>query len=196
MVTTRRVFPALGLIGFVVVLIALSCSLSFANVIASKTTQLLGSGAVGDIQVYSQVDEVPDGSAFLYTYTYTLTYLSGTATAHDFGIDNPNDSAFFNASNTPTSGGHFVDPVYVAGSYDFIEWNTGGSLPVNGTDTFSYQSLYKPQDVDVYAFMMDGGSTAQGEVIGMSDVIPEPSALAALALGILAVAPKLVRRPR
>ena len=183
------------LIVLAVLLFAIPAS---AEIVRSLSSPLYGTGDVLQLTVNAQVDRALSGGSYLYTYSYTVTYDIGTADVHIYGVENPNDSSYFNAQNSGTSGTNFIDPSYVAGSYANIEWNSGSLLMPTPTTTysrvFSYQSRFAPQDIKVYAYAVDGGTSADGWTLGMGDMIPEPGGIIALAFGMLGLAPKFLKR--
>jgi hypothetical protein len=167
--------------------VALSVAAS-AVIVDQGTAHLTGTGDVNDIQV----DAVVDLTGGIFTYTYDLTYITGTAAVHIYKVQNPNVVAFFAAANVPLGEpDEFTNPAN--GSASWVSW-TEGNLPVGGSRAFSYQSIYRPQELDVWAYAVDGSDRAIGKTIGMSASIPEPGSIVAVSLGILGLIPMVRRR--
>ncbi|MCL5103707.1 MAG: PEP-CTERM sorting domain-containing protein [Armatimonadetes bacterium] len=177
----------------IVVLLGLLCVPASADFVRDMNSTLTGIGDVGSLSVYSLVTRDLVGAQYVFTYDYAVTYDTGGADVHIYGVANPNDSSYFDAQNVGVGGAHFDDPVYIGGSYANVEWS-GGILPIGGLRHFSYKSLFAPQDIDVYAYAVDGGAAAEGTAIGMGNTIPEPGTVVALAFGLLGLAPKVIRR--
>ena len=130
-----------------------------------------------------------------------MIYLIGVSDVHIFGLENPNASEFFGAANVPDpdAGKHFTDPTYsVLLPSANVEWIDGNlKAPVLGvidTRTFSYKSYFAPMVIPVYAYVIDGGDSAEGETLGMGATVPEPSSLAALLFGAVGLVPLVMRR--
>jgi len=178
----------LKVIAIGVLLVAVTACVSAASVEVRNQTDTLW----GDNNDVKRVDvhTVVTLDASIYTYTYTLTYTQGTQAIHIYGVDNPNNVLF----SAPATNSGFVLPVYAP--YSLIQWgdDTGPSIAEGETKWFSYQSSNAPQDIKVYAYVVDGGSYAEGEVPGMGALIPEPGSFAALAIGLLGVSQRLWRR--
>ncbi len=173
----------------VLLMLALCVSAS-ANVVASWTEHLIGTGDINDITCNAAVDKGIDN---VYTYTYELIYNTGKAAVHTYSIENPNIGSFFDAANTSSApAGHFTDPV--AGAPGWITW-TGGSINVGETRTFSYKSTYAPMtDVHGRQYVIDGGTAAIGNTIVMGSTIPEPSSMLAVLFGAAGLLPFMIRR--
>lgn len=171
-----------------------------AGFVVDKTTTLLGDDNVIQLTVYSLVTSHIANGSTVFNYTYTVTYNAGSADIHFFGVENPYDRPYFGTNNSPIDANAFTDPVYESSSGVpfFIEWtgDYGRVLTTGQTRTFSYQSFYAPLATDVYCYAIDGGSAAEGGVIGMGPVVPEPASLLALACGVAGMAPGIIRHRR
>ncbi len=141
----------------------------------------------GDLGVLALHAEATwDGSLWLYEYTLTCQSIDSRI-AHVFSLDNPNMSAYINASND--SG--FIDPSWP--DLTIPEWrNITTGLVQGQTAKFSFQSAYEPVD-NVFAMVVNGGTAAWGETLGMSNrtndnpVVPEPGAMMLAAVGLATV---------
>jgi len=173
------------------VLLAAMMTLSIAagaTVVDEETTYLTGTGAVQSIRCHAVVDL----AGGVYTYSYDLTYLAGTSAVHIYKVQNPNYVTFYDADNVPYGEpGEFTDPI--DGTTSWVQW-IEGQLDVGGSRTFSYLSLYKPQEIDVWCYGVDGGSMAIGRTIGMSAFIPAPGSIVVVSMGILGLIPVVRRR--
>lgn len=123
----------------------------------------------------------------IYTYSYTLTYSGGLSPIHTYKVYNPNQSAFFSAINNDG----FTNPA--DGTANQVSW-INGTVQVGESFTFTYQSYYAPMEIDVYTVAIDTGKSATGKTLGMGAVIPEPSSMAALLFGAVALVPFARRR--
>lgn len=182
-----RLLKVVAIAGVIVLTLALAVS---ANAVIVKTQQdhLVGTGLVQDIMVNCAID-LDNG---VYTYSYSLQYLTGngTGTINLFNVEDPDDVAYTDAWNS----GNFLNSVYNAseGAYS-VQWDHGAFTP-GTTRTFSYKSIYGWRDINVYAYVA-GGGIAEGSTLGMSgSAVPEPSSLAGLAMAGFAVIPVLRRR--
>jgi hypothetical protein len=175
--------------------LALGVSAS-AGIVAHNEGYLTGDLATG---TGLACNAVVDLTGSVYTYTYTLIYTAGvidpgTGIAggiHVFDVQNPNGVAFLSASNASGNGTHFTDPT--AGAPDWLEW-VSGEINVGQTRTFSYTSNYAPMEIEVWTYVIDGGTSADGRTLGMGDAIPEPSSLAAFLFGAAGLIPMVIRR--
>ena len=120
MAIVRRIGGRSVPIGFAVVVALVVCSPASAAVVADQTTYLTGSGAVGSLTCHAVVDL---GGSGVYTYSYELTYTTGTADVHIYKVQNPNDSAYSAAQNVPIDGSQFDNPTYSA--IGWIPWVNG-----------------------------------------------------------------------
>lgn len=135
--------------------------------------------------VVSQVGNV-------YTYDYTLIYTAGIGPIHIFDVENPNAGAFFDAVNQPVGKpDEFTDPA--DGNAGWVDW-IDGEIRVGDTRTFSYKSYYAPMEIEVWTYVINGGTSAVGTTLGMRDMIPEPSSLAALLFGAAGLLPLVIKR--
>ena len=150
---------------------------------------MTGKLAVKHIGVHAVVDL----TGGIYTYTYDLTYDTGTASVQIYKVKNPNGAAFFAVSNVPLGEPNvFTNPA--PGSTAWVIWDEG-ILAVGTSRTFSYQSYYQPMlDKEVFCQAVDGASTATGKTIGMSSMIPEPGSILAISVGIIGLIPVVRRR--
>ncbi len=133
-------------------------------------------------------------SAGVYHYQYDLYFKAKApngGNVHSFSVDNLAQSAYTNAQNTDLPP--FLNPAYNPADVS-IDWLSGQML-VGDTVTFSYDSVYAPDPVNVYALAVNGGTSATGLTWGMGSEIPEPGSLVALS-GMLACAAGLFRRRR
>ncbi len=176
----------LKVIAIGVLLVAVTAC-AWASEVRNQTDIL--SGLNNDVKEVS-VHTVVTLGVSIFTYTYTLTYTQGTAAIHIYSVDNPNNVLF----SAPATNSGFVLPVYAP--YSMIQWgdNSGPFISQGETKWFSYESNHAPQDINVYAYAMDGGAYAEGSVPGMGATIPEPGSFAALAIGLLGVSQRLWRR--
>lgn len=151
---------------------------------------LNGTGPLQHLSLYSLVTR--EGG--IYTYAYDLTYDVGTVTmAEVFSVSNWEDLAFLpGASNNDG----FTNPVYTSGDGE-IKW-FDGHIAKNQTVHFEYTSIYAPSEIGVYAYAVDGGGFADGEMaaLGMTTAIPEPASVAGLMMGVLGFVPAVLRRRR
>lgn len=145
-------------------------------------------GTIGQLDL--QADATLTGTT--WTYTYVLTYTQSTigGIVKTFQVESPAQTAFFNAANTDG----FTDPVFNPAAWS-IDWLNGNLAP-GQTVTFSYQSVYQPDIIPVFALAVDSGQSAGGNTIGMGSTIPEPGSLMALAGMLAAGAGSLIRRRR
>lgn len=169
-----------------VLLLAL-CVCASASIVDQKKSTLTGTGNVKQLTCNAVVT-LDSG---VYTYSYALTYDIGPDIVHIFKVQNPNCAAYFNASNVPVDAGTFDNPA--DSNSNWIPWYNG-QFAVGETRTFSYKSYYAPMEIDVYCYAVDGGTAAIGKTLGMRDVIPEPSSLAALVFGIAGTGSLLIKR--
>lgn len=128
-------------------------------------------------------------SASVWSYDYTLTFVSGIANVHIFTVDNPNASPWTNATNLAA----FANPAWNPLT-PWLEW-ARGSLAPGQSANFHYESLYAPSQVAVEATAYDGGTFATGFTLGMSPTVPEPGCIASLA-GLLGMSGFYFRRGR
>ena len=170
-------------------LLAVTVTWAYATpvVVRDQTDPL--NGLYDDVKLLS-VHTVVTLDAGVYTYKYTVDYLQGTAAVHIFSVDNPNSSYY----DHPDTDSGFALPTYVP--YEMIQYgtNNGPYFAQGQTRWFSYTSQSGPQDIFVYAYVMDGGSYAEGWTVGMGQSIPEPGTFAVLAFGLIGVVPRFVRR--
>ncbi len=122
----------------------------------------------------------------IYTYTYTLIYTAGVGGIHVFDVENPNGTWYFDATGTG-----FTAPA--DGNSLWLEW-LGGEMNVGETRTFSYKSYAAPMEIEVWTYVIDGGTSAVGTTLGMGAYIPEPSSLIAFAFGAAGLVPIVIRR--
>ena len=171
------------------VIAAVALSLPAGAYVLEDFGAMTGLGAVKHIGVHAVVDLT--GS--IYTYTYELTYDTGTASVQIYKVQNPNGRAFFALSNVPLGEpNEFTNPA--PGSTLWVIWNEG-NLAVGTSRTFSYQSYYQPMlDKEVFCQAVDGASSATGKTIGMSAMIPEPGSILAISVGIIGLIPMVRRR--
>lgn len=179
---------------------ALLCMAASAYIIIDQYDTLTTTDTEATIQevvIHAVVDktEIAPGLNH-YLYTYTLNYTNGTDDLHIWGLENPMDIPYFGAGNTAG----FDSPSYVSRWYapHALEWQAleGGGLAPNSTGTFYYESYRAPMTWGVYTYCIDGGLGAEGFTVGMSDMIPEPASLLALATGLLGIAPIMIRRKK
>lgn len=173
-----------------VMMVALSISAS-AEVYQTRPDSVI-TGNLGTFSLDATVYRDLVDSRYVYTYEYALTYDTYGAEeflAEGFQIGNLSKAAIFDVSNT----GDFTD--FADGVYDPIVW-LGNYIDEGQTVTFSFKSFNRPFEnpISVNCNVLDGGTTAIGETIGMAAMIPEPSAFAAVGLGILGVLPMIKRR--
>ncbi|MCX6344643.1 MAG: PEP-CTERM sorting domain-containing protein [Armatimonadetes bacterium] len=167
----------------IIVAIALSVP---ASALTLDTT-LTGYLGAGNVDVHAVVTK----TANIYDYNYTISYVTG-ATLHLFGIANDSGVSYFDAANN----GGFINPEYNAlDAYADIEW-LGSAIEAGQSRTFSYQSEYAPMDITVYAYALNSAGYAEGDTLGMGAMIPEPSSILALALGLTGCAPFVIRRKK
>lgn len=184
MVITKR-WVCVGVL--VIAAVALSVAAS-ALVVDEETTTLTGLKSVKSVTCHAVVDL----AGGIYTYTYDLTYNEG-AVIHIYRVQNPNLRSFFDALNVPLGEtDEFTNPLN--GSASWVSW-TNGDLTQGQSRSFSYKSYYKPQEIEVWCWVVDGGDNATGKTIGMSAYIPEPGSLVVVSLGIIGLIP-VVRRHR
>lgn len=165
---------------------------------SAYTSYITGEDSVGSITCNATVSHGLDG---IYTYSYELTYTTGTNDVHIFSVEDPSASEFFLAANVPADvppvANHFLDPTYDVEN-PWVTWINGNlKAPVGGvvdTRTFSYQSYYAPAEIDVFTYVMNGGDFAFGTTLGMGALIPEPSSFAALLFGAVGLVPLVIRR--
>lgn len=175
-------------------LIALALALSSsagADVFQTLTGSQL-TGGLGTFSLDATVYRDLVGSNYQYTYEYALTFVSyGTKEdlAEGFKVGNPSKAPIFGMTNT----GDFHN--FDSGVYDTISW-LNGFMEKGDTITFSYKSFNRPFEnpLTVNCYASDGGLTATGQTIGMSAMVPEPSAFMGLAMGILGAFPLMRRR--
>ena len=178
---------SIGALIFIVVLTLTLCATANAAFVMDRYGELTGTGKLEHLTLYSLVTV----DAGVYTYAYDLTYDVGTvATAEVFSVANWEDLPFFGAANNDG----FTDPDYVPFQGEVL-W-VDGFIALNETVHFSYQSIYGPSEISVYAYAIDGGYFADGyeAALGMTTAIPEPASVAGLALGILGFVPIALRR--
>jgi len=150
-------------------------------------------GDVGNVDVHAVVTRTGN----IYDYNYTISYYAvggKSAAIHSFSISNDGGTSYFGAANNAG----FSNSVYSeSNALAAIEWlGNGNAITVGQTKTFSYQSEYMPMDLLVYTCAADGGGYADGETVGMGAMIPEPSSILALALGLSGFAPFVIRRKK
>lgn len=162
--------------------------IAMAAVSASAVTQHNElTGTLGTVDLDSTVTY--DSGTGLWTYSYDMYNRTGNVDAiHVFVMANPALSPFEQAGNDSA----FVDPA--SSSDPFLQW-LGGSIELGAHGSFSYQSTAAPDIVNVDALVIDGGTVASGQTLGMSAAIPEPSCLASLA-GLLGMTGFYLRRRR
>jgi len=172
------------------------CVSASAVQVAHDEGYLTGDLATGTGLACNAVVDLEGG---IYTYTYTLIFNQGlvnpltglVGAIHIFDIQNINGSEFLSATNTLGTGTHFTNPT--PGSPDWLEW-VSGEIKVGQTRTFSYTSTYAPMEITVWTYVINGGTSADGKTLGMSDTIPEPSSLAAFLFGVAGLVPMVIRR--
>ena len=170
----------------IVSLLALAALLLSASAYAYTQTDYL-LGELGTFKLISSANVVSGE----WLYSYDLTYQTGGPEVYVFSVGNPMQVAFWEAENTD----EFFDPPYDP-EWAEVKW-VDGWMEVGDTVTFSYKSANMPNfDIPVDCYAMDGGMIASGSTIGMSEVIPEPSAFAGVAMAIVGLAPMLFRRRR
>ena len=151
----------------------------------TRTTTLTGD--LGTLKLIA--DASKSGSEWLYSYE--LTFQTGVEEVYKFSVGNPMQVAFTEAANTD----EFIDPEY-APSWIEVQWYDGW-MEVGDTVTFSYKSDNMPNlDIPVDCYAADLGKTASGKTIGMSELIPEPSTFAGIAMAIFGLAPTILIRRR
>lgn len=161
------------------------CAGAHASFVLDRNTELVGYDTLQHLSLYSLVTV----DAGIYTYSYDLRYDAGTvASAEVFSVANWEDLGFYGAAN----GKDFQNPAYSPGDLE-IKW-IDGHITMGETVHFSYQSVYAPSEIEVYAYAVDGGAAAEGSALGMTTAVPEPSSLAGLALAAFGVVPLLRRR--
>jgi len=144
-------------------------------------------GTLGTLRLIADASKV--GSEWLYSYE--LYYQTGSVELYTFSVGNPMQVAYTNAENTDD----FTNPGYNP-IWEEVKW-WDGWMEVGDTVTFSYKSYNMPNlDIDVDCYAQDGGKIAWGKTIGMSELIPEPSTFAGVAIAILGLAPTLLRKRR
>lgn len=176
---------------------ALLCMAASAYTIVDQYDTLMASDSEATIQeviIHAVVDKTEIGPGLNhYLYTYTLNYTVGSDDLHIWGLENPMDIPYTNADNDAG----FSSPVYVSRPLfpHALEWQAieGGGLAPNSSGTFWYESNRAPMTWGVYTYTIDGGLGAEGFTVGMSDLIPEPASLLALAAGLLGIAPIMIR---
>lgn len=176
--TLPRIFAAAALL-----VLALSVSASAVQV-AHSNTYLEGDLATG---TGLACDAVVDLTGGIYTYTYTLTYNAGVGGIHIFDVENPNGVNFFDAAGSAGFSGPNN------GNATWIEW-LGGELMPGNSATFSYKSYAAPMEIEVWTYVINGGTSAVGTTLGMGAALPEPSSLIALAFGATGFLPLAIRR--
>jgi hypothetical protein len=180
-----------GALILVALLTLMLCATANAAFVRDLQGDLWGTGGLQHLSLYSLVTV----DAGIYTYAYDLTYDQGTVlTAEVFSVSNWEDMPFLGTPNAPTNNKDFTNPVYTPADGQ-VRW-FDGHIYKDETVHFTYQSVYAPSEIGVYAFTGDGGYYAEGEyaALGMTGVIPEPSSLAGLALAVFGFAPILRRR--
>ncbi|MDO8588126.1 MAG: PEP-CTERM sorting domain-containing protein [Armatimonadota bacterium] len=184
MSNSSRLFRTAIVVGALLVALALSICANAATV-ASRSDHLIGYGTVNDLLL----NVVVDYDAGIYTYNYSLQYLTGSDTVHLFSVENESDVAYTNAWNS----GDFLNPAYDPDAYAYeVLWQNGNLLS-GSTRQFSYKSVYGWREIPVTAYASSGGDSADGFTYGMTTNVPEPSSLAGLALAAFAL-PALRRR--
>jgi hypothetical protein len=177
------------LLGLVLTIMLLMCASANAVLVAhSDPGYTYSSAELGTFGLYAEVDL----TGGVYTYTYNLHYISGGPTVHEFAVENPNNCQWSNQANSITPPGTTFNNPGLLDDY-WVIWN-GGNMPVSTSGVFSYKSTYGPQTPHGYCYTLNAGEIAVGDTIVMSADIPEPSSLIALAVPLLGIAPKLIRR--
>jgi hypothetical protein len=168
-------------------LVVLPAVLALAVAASAETQPSTLSGPLGTFDLLAEVSQ----SGSLWTYTYTLTYVSGGPETETFSVGNPLTVAYSNALNTSDFTNPSYSPVWTE-----VKWTNGWML-VGDSVTFSFQSQNRPMfDMPVDCYAADGGKIAWGTTIGMSEIIPEPSSFAGLAIAVFGLAPKLLKKRR
>lgn len=174
------------------ILLLVTCMSASADIaIVQRSTTLTGAGAVKNIACNAAVTRASDG---IFTYAYELIYNTGTSPVHTYKVQNPGHINFFGAENQPVGklNGEFDNPTWALAD-TWVTWLNGVINP-GQTRTFSYKSIYAPQEIEVWTYAVDGGSTAVGKTLGMGNTIPEPSSLLALVFGVAGLLPIVRRR--
>jgi hypothetical protein len=181
MITSSRLLAIVGML-----LLALMLSVcANATVVATFSDHLLGAGTIKDLLLNCNVD-YDNG---IYTYNYSLQYLTGTNTVTNMSVEDPDDVSYTEAWNS----GNFINPTYNPEAWAYeVMWHDG-TLTQGSTRLFSYKSVYGYREIPVSAYV-SGGDTADGRTLGMSSSVPEPSSFAGLALAGFAAVPMLRRR--
>jgi hypothetical protein len=185
MITLSRLFKAATVTSLLVLVFALSISAN-ATTVATHEDHLIGYASVNDLLLNCVVDY----NAGMYTYNYTLQYLTGTNNVRLVSVEDPDDVAYTNASNN----GNFVNPSYNPDAFAYEVLWQNGTLQPGQVRSFSYKSVYGFREIPVSAYVSTGGDSADGYTLGMTTAVPEPSSLAGLALSAFAIAPVLRRR--
>lgn len=171
----------------VVALLALMTAPALAVTMDSTLT-----GSLGVLALHAEGGW--DGNLMLFAYSYRLTYVSASQNpapvVHEFAVDNTEDLPFTSASNTDG----FVNPTF-APSYYAVDWYAG-NMTVGQTVSFGYTSIYGPTTINVKAIALNGGTIAEGDTIGMTQVIPEPASFAGLMTLLAASGGALLRARR
>lgn len=154
---------------------------------SALTRDSLLQGNLGLLSLHAEASW--DGSGWLYQYTLTCDS-TAPRVAHVFSLDNPYGSVYTEAANT----GGFLDPIWSSGVTP--EWrNVTAGLSEGDSATFSFKSIYAPADENVFVMVLNGGTAAWGDTIGMSDkatnspapAIPEAGTLSLAAAGMAAL---------
>jgi len=119
-------------------------------------------------------------SGGLYHYAYELSYMNSylSSPLTWFSIGNMTNLAFTNARNDKG----LADPLYNGVSNNSVLWIPIPEKPlvaVGQVCNFWFDSIYAPTTVNV---TIKGNRPASGNTLGM--VVPEPSAIASLAIGM------------
>jgi hypothetical protein len=130
----------------------------------------------------------------VYHYEYELAFSDSYLVNADQGIKAPLttfsvgnllDLEFVNAGND----GGLLNPVHGVTSLNSVLWKNG-TVPVGTTVKFWFDSPHPYQEVGV---TMQGGRVASGTTLGM---VPEPTTMATVMLGIAGFGGTLLRRHR
>lgn len=148
-------------------------------------------GTIGTLNLHAEANWT--GSAWLYEYTLQCT--NTKSIVHVFSVGNPNKSAYSGANNTAGFANPVWNPTQAA-----IQWS-GSSLSNGQTAVFSYESLFQPAPQYVSALVVDSGTYATGQTLGMnsmlnSPAVPEAGTLSLAVGGLAAVSGYSLRRRR
>lgn len=179
--------------------LAVFAVLLFAAAATSAAGLTMDTVLQGDLGTLSlRAEATWDGSSWLYAYALNCDSI-GSKMVHVFTLDNPSLSEYYGAGNDV----QFENPAWPESA--FLEWrNVTQGLAEGQSAIFSFRSLFEPAETPVFVMVVNGGTAAWGETLGMSDrlpgqteVIPEAGSLCLAAMGLSltsAVRPLIGRR--